>query len=141
MCVWPRGTVTQRAAGRASAAAIVVIGPHAWTNHVPIRPTGIDRMTSDRSTPAAALAARILDSQRGFAESGDYYSWDVLAAIAARQPDIVRVERIGLRVATDPAEAGRTVRDPAGHEVLVSVDADPDSFERIFLDALLGRAR
>lgn len=111
------------------------------TNHVPIRPADIDRMTSDRSTPAAALAARILETQRGFAESGDYYSWDVLAAIAARQPDIVRVERIPLRVVTDPTEAGRTLRDPAGHEVLVSVDADPDGFERIFLEALLGRAR
>lgn len=111
------------------------------TNHVPIRPAGIDRMTSDRSTTAAALAAGILETQRSFAESGDYYSWDVLAAIAARQPDIARVERIPLRVATDPTEAGRTVRDPAGHEVLVTVDADPDGFERIFLDALLGRAR
>ena len=111
------------------------------TNHVPIRPANIDRMVSDRSTPAAALSARILDTQRGFAASGDYYWWDVLAAIAARQPDIVRVERIPLRVATDPTEAGRTIRDPGGHEVLVSVDADPDGFERILLDALLGRAR
>jgi purine nucleosidase len=111
------------------------------TNNVPIRPATIDRLSADQSTPAARLAAAIFETQREFARSGGYYSWDVLAAIATRQLDIVRLDRIPLRVVTAPPEAGRTVRDPAGHPVYVSVAADPDGFERIFLDALLGRAR
>lgn len=111
------------------------------TNHVPIRTADIDRMTSDRSTPAATLAAQVLDSQREFAASDDYYMWDVLAAMTARQPDVVRVEPISLRVILDPAEAGRTIRDPAGHLTLVAVEADAAGFERILLDALRGRAQ
>jgi len=111
------------------------------TSYVPVRTADIDRMTADRSTPAAALAAQVLDSQREFAKSGGYYMWDVLAATTARQPDVVRVESIPLRVSLDPREAGRTVRDPAGHATLVTVEADADGFERIFLDALLGRSR
>lgn len=111
------------------------------TNHLPIRTADIDRMTSDRSTPAAALAAQVLDTQRAFAKTGGYYMWDVLTAMTARQPDVVRVESIPVRVSLDPGEAGRTVRDPAGHETLVTVEADAEGFERIFLEALLGRAR
>lgn len=110
------------------------------TNHVPMLPAAIDRMTADRSTPAAALAAKILDAQREFAASGDWYAWDALAAIVARQPDVAVAERTPLRVATESAQAGRTMRDSAGHEVLVTTDADPAGFERIFLDALLGHA-
>jgi inosine-uridine nucleoside N-ribohydrolase len=111
------------------------------TNYVPIRIADIDRMTSDRSTPAAALAAQVLDSQREFAKTGGYYMWDVLGAATARQPDVVRVESIPVRVSLDPGEAGRTVRNPAGQEIPVTVEADAEGLERIFLDALLGRAR
>jgi inosine-uridine nucleoside N-ribohydrolase len=111
------------------------------TNYVPIRIADIDRMTSDRSTPAAALAAQVLDSQREFAKDGGYYMWDVLASVTARQSDVVRVESIPVRVSLDPAEAGRTVRDPAGLATLVTVEADAEGFERIVLFALLGRAR
>ena len=111
------------------------------SNYVPIRGSDIDRMTADRSTPTAALAARILDSQRDFAKTGGYYMWDVLGAMTARQPDVVRLTPIPVRVSLDPGEAGRTVRDATGQETLVAVEADADGFERIFLDALLGRAR
>ena len=61
---------------------------------MPLRPADIDRLTADRSTQAATILATILESQREFAEAGGYYLWDVLAAVAARQPDVVRIERI-----------------------------------------------
>jgi len=112
------------------------------TRHVPMRTATIDRLSANRSTTAADVVARILASQRSFAASGQYYAWDVLAAVAARQPDVVRLELIPLRVSPASGEAGRTVRDSAsGRPVLVAVDADAAGFERIFLDALFGRAR
>ncbi len=111
------------------------------TNSVPLRPTDIDRLTADRSTPAARLAAGILLDQRDFAASGGYYAWDMLGAVTARQPDVVRLERIPVRVSLAAGEAGRTVRDAAGRELLVTVEADAEGFERIYLDAVLGRAR
>jgi len=111
------------------------------TNSVPLRPADIDRMTPDRSTKAAIIMSPILDNQREFAEAGGYYLWDPLAAVAARQPDVVRIERIPVRVSLVAGEAGRTVRDPAGREVRVTVEADAEGFERILLDAMLGRAR
>ncbi len=111
------------------------------TNSVPLRPSDIDRMTADRSTKAATILATILESQREFAEGGGYYLWDVLTAVAARQPDVARIERIPLRVSLAPGEAGRTVRDATGREIRVTVEADAEGFERILLDALLGRAR
>jgi inosine-uridine nucleoside N-ribohydrolase len=111
------------------------------TKVVPIRPADIDRMTRDRSTRAASLAAQVLDAQRGVAATGQYYAWDPLAAVIARQLDAARLEAIPVRVMTDSGRAGRTIRDPAGKAILVTVDADAAGFERIFLDALLGRAR
>jgi inosine-uridine nucleoside N-ribohydrolase len=111
------------------------------TNSVPLRPADIDRLTPDRSTIAASIMSTILDSQREFAQAGGYYLWDALAAVAARRPDAARIERIPLRVSLVAGEAGRTVRDPAGREVSVTVEADAEGFERILLDALLGRAR
>ena len=111
------------------------------TNHVPVRTSTIQRWTADRSTPAAALAARILDSQRAFAATGGYYTWDVLTAVVAREAEVVRTTRVSLSVSTSPTEAGRTVRDPAGSAVQVAFDADAEAFERIFLAAIQGRAR
>ncbi len=111
------------------------------TNDVPVRTSTIDRWTADRSTSAAVLAARLLDTQRAFAAAGGYYTWDVLAAVAAREPHVAQTSRVSLRVSTGPGEAGRTIRDPAGSPVLVALHADASAFERIFLDALLGRAR
>ncbi len=111
------------------------------TNDVPVRTVTIDRWTADQSTPAASLAGRVLETQRTFAASGGYYAWDVLTAVVAREPGVVRTSRANLRVSMDPAEAGRTVRDPAGSAVLVALDADTGTFERIFLDAIRGRAR
>jgi inosine-uridine nucleoside N-ribohydrolase len=87
------------------------------------------------------IMATILENQREFAEAGGYYLWDVLAAVAARQADVVRIERVPVRVSMAAGEAGRTVRDPAGREIRVTMEADADGFERILLDALLGRAR
>jgi inosine-uridine nucleoside N-ribohydrolase len=111
------------------------------TRFVPVRTKDIDRMTADRSTPAAALAAKVLDSQRPFAEAGGYYLWDVLAAVTARRPDVVRADSIPLRVSLDSAEAGRTVRDAAGSATQVTIEADAAGFERILLDTLLGRGQ
>lgn len=110
-------------------------------NDVPVRVSTIDRWTADRSTSAAALAARLLDTQRPFAAAGGYYTWDVLAAVAAREPRVVQTSTVTLRVSSRPGEAGRTVRDPSGSPVLVALHGDGGAFERIFLDALLGRAR
>jgi inosine-uridine nucleoside N-ribohydrolase len=111
------------------------------TNSVPLRPADIDRLTADRSTRPATILATILESQRAFAEAGGYYLWDVLTAVAARQPDVARIERIPVRVSMAAGEAGRTVRDPAGRVIRVTTEADADGFERILLEALLGRAR
>jgi inosine-uridine nucleoside N-ribohydrolase len=111
------------------------------TNSVPLRPADIERLTADRSTRAATILATILESQRAFAEGGGYYLWDVLTAVAARQPDVARIERIPVRVSMAAGEAGRTVRDPTGRQVRVTTEADAEGFERILVDALLGRAR
>ena len=110
------------------------------TNSVPLRPSDIDRLTADRSTKAASILATILESQRAFAEAGGYYLWDVLGAMTARQPDVARIEPVHLGVSLAAGEAGRTVRDPAGRETRVTMEADAEGFERILLDALLGRA-
>jgi inosine-uridine nucleoside N-ribohydrolase len=111
------------------------------TNSLPLRVADIDRLTADRSTRTAKIFASILDDLRAVADGGGYYLWDSLATVTARQPDVARVERIRLRVSLDAGEAGRTVRDPAGREIPVTMEADAEGFERILLDALLGRAR
>jgi inosine-uridine nucleoside N-ribohydrolase len=111
------------------------------TNSVPLRPADVARMTADRSTKAATILASILESQREFAEAGGYYLCDVLGAVTTRQSDVARIESIPVRVSLASGEAGRTVRDPAGREVRVTMEADAEGFERILLDAVLGRAR
>lgn len=110
------------------------------TNWLPLRGADIDRLTADRSTKTAMIVASIFDDLRDVVDS-DYYLWDSLGAVTARQPDVSRIERIPVTVSLAAGEAGRTVRDPAGREIRVTMEADADGFERIFLDAVLGRGR
>ena len=110
------------------------------TDRVPLSVAFIDRLAADRTTPAASLAARILEGYRDFAASGGAFIWDPLAAAVAREPRLVTTRSIEVAVVQDGPEAGRTIEAPGtGATVLLATDANGSSFESLFIDVLNGR--
>jgi purine nucleosidase len=103
------------------------------TNKVPLTRAFIDRIAAQHSV-ASQLAAQAW--RLAAAQVSTYYFWDTLTAAALVEPDVVRTERLRIRVITTGASQGRTVEDPGGSPVDVALDASREKVETLFLDHL-----
>jgi pyrimidine-specific ribonucleoside hydrolase len=117
----------------ASGIPIVMVGLDA-TNRAPVTIDFLERLASNRRTPAAEVVHRLFE-QNGLVYSGDAFFWDPLAAAAIVDRSVIATEQMTIDVITDEGpESGRTVRDDRGTSIEVAVDAD-----RALLEALLIR--
>lgn len=109
------------------------------TNALPVTPAFARRLAREGATPAAELAARLLEGQLG-ADAGELYHWDPLAAALAVDAGLAPwAERRIAVVTADGPESGRTALDDAGAEVRVAGAPGLAAFEQHFLDSLNGR--
>lgn len=93
------------------------------------------------SPPGAQFARRVCahifefgEVRRGLAAA---YLHDPLAVGAAADPEVVRCERVRVRVETDEPR-GALVEDAGGHPVNVAVGVDAERFVAAFLDRVAG---
>jgi len=69
--------------------------------------------------------------------SGFYFFWDELAAAVIADPSLVSTERATVRVVEDGPDAGKTIRSPDGHELILATGVpQPDLFYHEFLSTL-----
>jgi pyrimidine-specific ribonucleoside hydrolase len=100
-----------------SGAAITLV-PLDATNAVPVPDDLVDRLEANDRSEATSQLAQLLTASR------PPFLWDPLAAIAAADPVLVPRHRVQVRVLRDGDEAGRTIEDPSGSEVLVADHPD-----------------
>jgi purine nucleosidase len=113
------------------------------TNHVPITPAFVDRLSADQETAEAQMVHSIVTQPiASFGIGlGLFYWWDPLTAVAAtRNDDVVSFDKTRSNVVQTGPQAGRTVESNKGARIRAAFDADQALFEQTFLDALNGRS-
>lgn len=109
------------------------------TGDLPVTPVFARRLAREGATPAAALAARLLEGQLA-ADVGELYFWDPLAAALAVDEALAPWAEQGIVVVTDSGpESGRTAADRGGARVRVAGAPDRAAFEQHLIDGLSGR--
>ncbi|CAN5269186.1 hypothetical protein BH09PSE6_BH09PSE6_33960 [soil metagenome] len=85
--------------------APITLVPLDVTNHVRVTAEFASAFKQRVRTPSARFVDQVFDRNDWFIASGEYYFWDVLAAIVAPEPAICRSEQIPLDVVVAPASA------------------------------------
>jgi inosine-uridine nucleoside N-ribohydrolase len=111
----------------------MLVVPLDATNKVPIDVDFIDGFAAMDLTPLGTLTAQVLASVRIYAERGEYYAWDMLAAVAMLERSVVQTVDHPIHVNT----LGTTRRVATGNEISVAYSADSDRFRSIFVEAFL----
>ncbi len=110
------------------------------TNHVPLSLEFYRRLEKDRTTSVAEFVYRVVAAQGDFVRSGTYYFWDPLAAAIATEEELGTFQEIPLIVVEEEGvESGRTLESERGNITRVTMEADRERFEVLFLDAVNGR--
>jgi inosine-uridine nucleoside N-ribohydrolase len=110
----------------------IALVPLDATNDVPVSPATAHSLDSDHAAPGADITYQMIQNNPWMSD-GSWYIWDPLAALTLTQPDLVTWAQIALTARTGGTEAGRLVRDPAGHMATVAMSADaPRVFDALF---------
>lgn len=116
----------------------LTIVPLDATNQVPATRAFLTRLGDSKQTPAAKLAERLLQDQRGEIERGTWYMWDVVAAVIVTDSSVAVIQDIPLVI---DSATGQTKQAAQGKIVRVATQADAPRFEALFLQTLNGQFR
>ncbi|MCC7361234.1 MAG: nucleoside hydrolase [Anaerolineales bacterium] len=119
----------------ASGAPLTLVALDA-TNTLPVTAAYARRIAQQAVTPEARAVAQILAAEAALIDGGDYYFWDVAAAMLLSEPGLAPARAATVRVETSGAEAGRTLEAPEGAPVLVAGEPEPARFAELFLATL-----
>jgi inosine-uridine nucleoside N-ribohydrolase len=120
--------------------APVTLVPLDATNHVPLTMDFYKRLEDDRSNAVAEFVYLVLKAQKESILSGQYYFWDPLAATIATEDELGTYQQMSLVVIEgNGKESGQTLESVNGSIIQVTVSADRQQFETLFLDTINGR--
>jgi inosine-uridine nucleoside N-ribohydrolase len=120
--------------------APITLVPLDATQYVPVTPEFYRQLKSNRGTPEAEFAYRVLTQKESDVRSGTYCFWDPFAAALLMDGRLATYKEMRLTVIEeDGPQSGRTMVSSPGHPVRVADGADAAGFERRFLDTLNGR--
>ena len=119
--------------------APITLVPLDATNHAPIPPYFYKVLKDNHGTPAATAVFNLFKANPHMYQSGTYYWWDPVAAVAATDDGVATFETKKLSVVeAEGAEVGRTTVANDGAEVRVAMTVDAERFEQVFLSTLNG---
>jgi inosine-uridine nucleoside N-ribohydrolase len=111
----------------------VRIVPLDATSRVPVGPPVLQLFEQEAREWAATAVLRLLRSEREAIQSGRYFAWDVLAAMALTDMKLTTQRMVAVAVRKRPRERGRLVRvEGARPNAWVAVTADPGRFLQHF---------
>lgn len=115
----------------------VTLVPLDATNQVPLTLDFYDRLEVDHPEAEAAFVYDVLTSSMGMIQSGSYYFWDPLAAGILVDESMATIEELEICIDTTEGPTSGAAQVKAGcPKVRVAVDANQDTFEYSFIEAL-----
>lgn len=108
------------------------------TNQIILTREFLTRFMNYKQTPAAKLAERLLQAQRGEIERGAYYVWDLVGAVILTDETLGEMQEMNIAIEN---ETGRSKPDPQGKPVRAVMNMDAPRFEATFLQTLNGQFR
>jgi pyrimidine-specific ribonucleoside hydrolase len=109
------------------------------TNQVAIDRVFVGRFNELKLSPLGRIVGSVLVAALPLIDTGQFFAWDPLAAIAMLDPSIVECRRARLQVITEDEHAGQTklVEWDESSELNVAINADPIRFASIFQNGFL----
>ena len=111
------------------------------TNKVPIDRSFVERFSQLRLSALGRIVSEVLVAALPLIDTGLYFAWDLLAAVAMLDPSILECRRAYLDIVVDGENVGQTkLREwTESSELNVALDADARRFaslyEKVFLTA------
>jgi len=103
------------------------------TNRVPIGPPVLQLFEDEAQDWAASIVLNLLRAEAVSIRAGQYFAWDVLAAMSLSDPKLTNQRMMAIAVRKRPNERGRLVHvEGARPNALIALSADPGRFHRMF---------
>ena len=106
------------------------------TNKVPLTRTFLDSLKAQEKYASSRLLFEAWNLAATYIDQGTYYFWDTLTSASILKPDLIKTERMRIKVVVNGPSQGRMVESSDGHWVDVAVDADRRAVEELFLTML-----
>lgn len=108
------------------------------TRLLPVTPAFRDKVREAKRDMTSELLLGLLNAVEEGIDGGWFYFWDTMAAVSAIHPEVMgsHEETISVTLEEGP-NLGQTRIDPGGSAVMVSEEANPEVFEREFLQTIL----
>ena len=75
------------------------------TNQVQVTPDFVQRFARETNSDAARFFNQVFEKNDGFIDSGEYYFWDVLAAVITTNPELCIAQTLPVQVTVDYTDA------------------------------------
>lgn len=102
----------------------ITICPLDLTNHVPITPEFVKKLSRQRRYPVSDLAGLCY----ALVTHQDYFAWDVLTTSYLGQPDMFTLREWETEIIVDGPSQGRTLVKPGGRKIMALDTVDLDRF-------------
>lgn len=102
----------------------LILCPLDITNHVPITPEFVKKISRQRRYPISDLAGLCY----ALVTHQDYFAWDVLTTTYLGQPDMFTLREWETEIITDGPSQGRTLVKPGGRKIKALDTVDLDRF-------------
>lgn len=116
----------------------LILVPLDTTNHIVVNREFLMRLMNYRQSPAAKLAERLLQAQRGEIERSTYYVWDLAGAMIFTDETLGTMQEMNIGIEN---ETGRSKQNAQGKPVRVATTMDAPRSESILLQSLNGQFR
>lgn len=108
------------------------------TQALPVTPAFRDALAAAPRDATSGLLLGLLDTVAEGIDSGWFYFWDTLAAVAATKPEVMGNHTLTISIVTEEGPTlGQTLSDPAGVEVRFAEEFNRETFERELLETVL----
>jgi inosine-uridine nucleoside N-ribohydrolase len=114
----------------------VTLIPLDVTNQLPLNHAFYQQLKRHHQSLAAKYLYQVVTDHQQLLQSGGWYFWDVVAAVAAIKPQLFNAENIRLSVALEPLTAGSLVTSQNGQTLQVMMRVNQADFNKELLKSI-----